>query len=504
MKRSAAVRLLPAAVTLALAATLSAPSPGLAERRAAPPLDVYDIFYRKVNDYGVQLVDWEGYLANPYVELTVRAPKTPGVAYPLKVELKAEGTSRLMFNLPSELTATGATKSFTLTGPADREVVRLAIHSKQGPGQDERHRWIMRTTDATGAAVTQTMPIMVQQDEKKKLEPTIPIDFDYRYDTVTGYFSDPGVRQAAETAVRNWFAFFDLKPFDTVPAGDEVSHLPGDDWQNEVQTSNAKPYNGVYVFFRGIQRPYSTGYPANNGKFHTVDGKPTPYHRSYSMILEYDEELMKLFTSLADEDWYKTDLGQVIDVHGLVMHEFGHAVAFHDWWKGMADYVASKGEDDREVIGYQGYPVPLDTSYHVPGNEPYWDRLSGQSGGWHHFFPTRRWELTKLSLLIAENAGWKLNRKLTPFLKPSIETASLPAARAGAAYSGRLKAKGGVPFYDWQVVDGALPEGLTLDRFTGEISGRPAAAGSATFTVRLRDYDRLSTPVTKAYTLTVG
>ncbi|GJM67789.1 hypothetical protein HMSSN036_00050 [Paenibacillus macerans] len=29
--------------------------------------------------------------------------------------------------------------------------------------------------------------------------------------------------------------------------------------------------------------------------------------------------------------------------------------------------------------------------------------------------------LTKLALLIAEKAGWKLNRELTPFLSPSIK-----------------------------------------------------------------------------------
>ncbi|MFC4015930.1 Ig domain-containing protein [Nonomuraea purpurea] len=492
------------AALTALAGALSFPSPSLAARRDAPALEVYDIFFRKVNDYGVQLVDWQGYLANPYVELTVRAPKIPGVQYPLTVDLQAKGTSRLMFNMPSELTAAGATKSFTLTGPADRETVRLAIHSKQGAGRDELHQWIMKTTDAAGATLTQTMPIRVQQDEKTPLKPTIPIDFDYRYDTITGYFKDPGVRKAAEAAVRNWFAFFDLEPFDTVAAGDEVNRLPGDDWQNEVEAANAKPYNGMYVFFRGIQTPYSTGYPTINGKFHTRNGKPTPYHRSTSMILEYDEQLMKLFTSLKDEDWYKTDLGQVIDVQGLVMHEYGHAVAFHSDWKGMADYVASKGKDDQDVIDYQGYPVPLDTSYHVPGDDPYWDRISGQSGGWRHVFPTRRWELTKLSLLIAENAGWKLNRKLTPFLKPSIETAAVPSAKAGTAYEQRLKAKGGVPFYDWQVTGGALPPGLTLDRFTGAITGTPTTAGTYEFTVQLRDYAKLSAPVTREYGLGVG
>ncbi|MEV0381323.1 hypothetical protein [Nonomuraea sp. NPDC050643] len=34
-----------------------------------------------------------------------------------------------------------------------------------------------------------------------------------------------------------------------------------------------------------------------------------------------------LTLALADEDRHKSDPGPVIDVHGLVMHEFGHAVA---------------------------------------------------------------------------------------------------------------------------------------------------------------------------------
>jgi hypothetical protein len=138
--------------------------------------------------------------------------------------------------------------------------------------------------------------------------------------------------------------------------------------------------------------------------------------------------------------------------------------------------VASKGRDDQDVIGYQSYTVPLEGGYHVLGDEPYWDRLSGQNGGWRHHFPTRRWELAKLTLLIAENPDWKLNRSW-----PVPRTLHRDHRRAGRAGRGRvragLRAEGGMPFYDWQVVDGALPEGL-------------------------RDYDKLSTPVT-AYTLIV-
>ncbi|MFC4118184.1 Ig domain-containing protein, partial [Nonomuraea zeae] len=475
-----------------------------AAHAAAPIAQVVDMFGRTVNDYGVKLVDWQGYLANPYVELTVKPP--PELRYPVTVDLKAEGTSRLMMDLPSQLTATGATKTLTFASATEQKLFRLAIHSKRGPGPDESYTLRLSIRDAGGATYQQSMPIRVQQDEKTELQPSLPIAFDYRYDTITGYFSAPAFRTAAEEAVKDWFRFFDMAPFDSVAAGAETNHLPGNDWQNTITVTNNAAYTGMYVFFRGIQTPYSTGYPAANGRYSTRGGQQLagPLHRSTAMIFEYDEAGKQLFTSLADEDWYKTEIaGSVLDVHGLVMHEYGHAVAFHSDWAGMRSYV-SGGGNDPDVTAYQGYPVPLDSSYHIPGEQRYWDRLSGQSGGWTHLFPTRRWMLTKLALLVAENAGWKLNRNLTPFLPPSIVTTSLPSATPGTAYQQALAAKGGVPFYDWQVTGGSLPAGLTLDRFTGTISGTPAAAGTSSFTVQLRDYDRLSTPVTRTFQLTVG
>ncbi|WP_206060867.1 Ig domain-containing protein [Nonomuraea basaltis] len=471
---------------------------------AAPTATVVDMFGRTVNDYGVKLVDWQGYLANPYVELTVKPP--PDVRYPVTVDLKAEGTSRLMMDVPSQLTATGATKTLTFAGAAEQKPFKLAIHSKRGPGQDESYTLRLNIRDADGATYQQSMPIRVQQDEKTALQPSLPLAFDYRYDTITGYFSDAAFKTAAEEAVKDWFRFFDMQPFDTVAAGAEPNHLPGNDWQNTINVTNNAAYNGMYVFFRGIQTPYSTGYPAANGRYSTRNGQqlPGPLHRSTAMIFEYDEAGKQLFTSLADEDWYKTEIqGSVLDVHGLVMHEYGHAVAFHSDWAGMRSYV-SAGGNDPDVVAYQGYAVPLDGSYHIPGEQRYWDRLSGQSGGWTHLFPTRRWMLTKLALLVAENAGWRLNRNLTPFLPPSIVTTSLPQATPGTAYQQTLAAKGGVPFYDWQITSGSLPAGLSLDRFTGAITGTPSTAGTSTFTLQLRDYDRLSTPVTRTFTLTVG
>ena len=94
---------------------------------------------------------------------------------------------------------------------------------------------------------------------------------------------------------------------------------------------------------------------------------------------------------------------------------------------------------------------------------------------------------------------------------PSITTSSLSDGKMGAAYSQTLTATGTTPI-KWSISGGALPDGLTLDETTGEISGTPTTAGTASFTVKAEnsagsDTKELSITITKAapteYTVTV-
>ena len=66
---------------------------------------------------------------------------------------------------------------------------------------------------------------------------------------------------------------------------------------------------------------------------------------------------------------------------------------------------------------------------------------------------------------------------------PSITTSSLSDGKMGEAYSQALTATGTTPI-TWGIDSGNLPAGLTLDEATGEISGTPTAAGTASFTVK--------------------
>jgi hypothetical protein len=150
--------------------------------------------------------------------------------------------------------------------------------------------------------------------------------------------------------------------------------------------------------------------------------------------------------------------------------------------------------------------VPVSSGSHIFAGEEYWDRLSGQSSGWVHNFPERRWMLNKLTLLIASNAGWKIGKSLTPFLEPEILTTERPVADSGFNYRFALSAQGGVPYYDWTVIEGALPGGFSLNRYTGTLKADPSVntqSGDYTFTVRLRDSDELAEPVERTFSLTV-
>lgn len=65
---------------------------------------------------------------------------------------------------------------------------------------------------------------------------------------------------------------------------------------------------------------------------------------------------------------------------------------------------------------------------------------------------------------------------------PTITTANpLPSGTEGQSYSQKLAAEGTAP--TWSVTDGNLPDGLNLNKSTGEIFGTPSAPGTFKFTV---------------------
>lgn len=86
---------------------------------------------------------------------------------------------------------------------------------------------------------------------------------------------------------------------------------------------------------------------------------------------------------------------------------------------------------------------------------------------------------------------------------PVIETASLPDAIVGVAYAVALVADGGAKPYTWSIAEGALPDGLTLDPTSGQITGTPTAVGTFAITVQVEDSNVPPKVATRPLTLMV-
>ena len=83
---------------------------------------------------------------------------------------------------------------------------------------------------------------------------------------------------------------------------------------------------------------------------------------------------------------------------------------------------------------------------------------------------------------------------------PTITTTDLPNGTVDTAYSQTLTADGTAPI-TWRITDGSLPDGLSLNESTGEISGTPTAETTSTFTVTATNNAGSDS---KEFTLTIG
>ena len=101
----------------------------------------------------------------------------------------------------------------------------------------------------------------------------------------------------------------------------------------------------------------------------------------------------------------------------------------------------------------------------------------------------------------AATATKALHIMIAPAPPLSVTTASLPGGTVGAVYQQSLMASGGAGGNVWSVTVGTLPAGLSLGA-DGSITGTPTAAGTANFTVQVKDSSTATT--TKALRIVIA
>jgi hypothetical protein len=159
-----------------------------------------------------------------------------------------------------------------------------------------------------------------------------------------------------------------------------------------------------------------------------------------------------------------------------------------------------------QVLGYHVYrasgidePFTRLTSTPVTGTT--FVDTSVNSGGWVYQVKAVRLETTGGGTYYNTSLGTEQSIDLDNAPTAlTVVTASLPEANWNTPYQGTLTASGGVPVYEWSVVSGSLPPGLTLSP-SGAITGLATAGGTYAFTMQATD--RIGQTAQKALLLTV-
>ena len=471
---------------------------------------VRDIFGRIVNETGIVLVDWEGHIANPLMAYTIEFPA--GSTSPMQVVLSSS-ESRLMFDLPSSVGENGPRKVVRLANDLSEGDFRITIFPDRDTS-DEMHSLTIQYIDKNNVPRSQKVDIhVIDQDHDRPLEFNIIADFSY---DETGMFDDPLARATVQQAADDWAYFFADMDLDTVGVGEEImwinDHGP---WGIGRYETNTAAYTGFLLQVYG-QPNDGMGNGANAS--HDPDnqssrGKRLPFKRSGIFHLDPrgNGNTKGWRTSAVDSEWWKVahekrvpsaDRDQPADLYGSTIHEAGHAFVFHPAHDGFASFIEIGEIRDPAVRAYFGSYPEVDENAHLKGIDPVSGRGIFGYGDRGHTVNARTLP-KKTDLLVAQAAGYIL-RDTSPFRELLLPEGELAEGNVGDEYAHAMNVVGGIPAYFWTIESGELPDGLSLNSFTGTISGTPTEAGKFEFTVRVRDQTEGHLGVTRAVILTIG
>ena len=434
-----------------------------------------DVFGREVNETGLVLVDWEGHIANPAMKYFVEMPGATAIL--------SSGEPRLYFDLPSWAGPNGPTKALVSEGPTQAAEFHISIFPDRDTS-DESHTLTIRYVVGGGRVSSQTIDVrVIDQDVDRPLEFNVIAEF--RNDE-SGMFDDPAAREVVQQAADDWAYFIADMDLDEVLAGEELMWGP-----DNVRLRNAIDYTGILIgaYGHANSEMTATGGPTCGGQNHSSSGVELPIKRSGN--IEFDPrglfDTLGWIISLDEDEWWKHGVVEMGDLYPVAIHEIGHALAFNGCQDGFAEFHETGELSDAAVRAYYGsYPRLDHYSHFIDGTNDPISKRGAFGNEWDGETPDGRWLVTKLHLLVAQAVGFTL-RDTTPFRELSILDEPLAEGSAGAPYTHTMNAVGGIPAYYWTIDSGALSQGLSLDSFTGTISGTPQEPGTFDFTIRVQD-----------------
>lgn len=467
---------------------------------------IQDIFGRSLNQHGITLVDWDGYMANPLLKFYVLPPTN--AALPGSATLTANGP-RLYFDTPGSVSPNGPSKTISLASAGVGVPVRLSIF----PDRDslsEDYTLTIVFTGSGGARQTNTVPLHVLDlDLQRTNDFAVTKNFDR---DITGFFTNATRRALISQAADDWSYFFAGMNLDPVLPGTETTFIWSNDFSGGYSFRNTNSYTGYLLYAYGTTNSThrSGGEGSYSGPPQSSGGQPL----SIKLSGGFESEIYGNYNALGwllltnDNDWLDTGNlgGETNDLYSIAHHEIGHALIFNPAHPGFNAAKTNGAFTSAAVTNYYGAPVAIDAFDHLNGAI---DPESGQGAFGYEYYgniPRKRWLITKLDLLCAQEVGYALrpSTAFMPLTLPAVDPIGATATLLFTVTYGAYGALGGIPVYNWDIVAGALPPGLSLDSFSGTVSGTPTTSGNFPFTLRVRDYHEGSAGISRPTAISVG
>ncbi|HRI22423.1 MAG TPA: hypothetical protein PLA68_15785, partial [Panacibacter sp.] len=334
-----------------------------------------DIFNRNLSQQTIMLTDWEGYMANPAIMLSITAPA--GATFPLKVTLRANN-SLLYFDIPSTASVVGPAKTITLKNNNP-----VSFYLSNFPDRDSLSEQYTLTLSTSKYGMQSYVVKVIDQDLPSYVSP-FKVITDFSEDSVYNVFNSAARKDAVTTAANDWAYFITNKNFDAVPAGAQAVSIWGDDYERQFHfANNSKKYKGFYLYAFGVKIDpnISGGSPAWDN-YQTINGIATGLRRAggYNADPRGNFNNLGWSTSYTDSTWFlATNYPEsVTDLYSVAHHEIGHCLVFNGGYTVFQTYEQKGYIDDPELLNYTHQKVYVDGNDHLldsaGGNLP--DRIS--------------------------------------------------------------------------------------------------------------------------------